>query len=69
MYVKVINYNPPHRKRCKQCVYFSALTQTCDYILVTGHSRGCDAAECDKFEPNVKSRKVEGAQENEELPE
>ena len=43
--------------RCKKCHYrmedvnLKNAGAHCDYITVVGHSRGCPASECDKFEP------------------
>lgn len=47
-------------ERCALCRYHGHLGNVhsggqliCDYIGLTGHSRGCPAgAECDKFEPH-----------------
>ena len=38
-------------KRCHKCRYRGAesKTQCCDYILHTGHMRGCSVSDCDKF--------------------
>ena len=41
-------------KRCKKRKYMGRLhggMETCDYILKTGHARGCEPGEkCDKYE-------------------
>ncbi|WP_155515132.1 hypothetical protein [Dorea longicatena] len=44
------------RHLCKKCVYRSGRTGLgrCNYIAVTGHSRGCKPEECTVF---VKGRK------------
>ena len=45
------------RHLCKRCNYKMTDKNLlnagahCDYITVVGHSRGCPASECDKFEP------------------
>ena len=35
---------------CKrfECVYYSPRTETCDYLIITGHCRGCSVENCDK---------------------
>lgn len=43
--------------KCKKCKYSfnvgsqKGLTYYCQYILIEGHSRGCEPANCDKFVP------------------
>ena len=39
-------------KRYKTCKYRGAKYDPnhCDYALITGHLRGCDPGECDKYE-------------------
>ena len=46
-----------YAKRCHKCQYRGPENgaQCCDYILHTGHMRGCSILECDKF---VKGRKL-----------
>ena len=43
-------------ERCEKCKYKGEVLfgePCCDYILITGKSRGCPAGdECDKFEEN-----------------
>lgn len=45
--------------KCKTCMYRAAdyYENGCDYILVTGHSRGCPVEECDKYERKARKRK------------
>lgn len=50
---------------CRKCKYSGIVGMknvTCDYILRTGHRRGCPADQCDKYEPrrkrNAKQRKT-----------
>lgn len=47
------NLAEAYAKRCKRCRYRGPKggMQLCDYILITGHRRGCSIAKCDKFEP------------------
>lgn len=46
-----------NRQLCRKCKYrvgqqdWKNKQMRCNYILVTGHSRGCDATHCDKYEP------------------
>ena len=68
-YVRNWPYNPPHLKRCEKCFYWDKYTKTCDYILVEGHSRGCDAKDCDKFSPRFSARRKATEGNNEELSE
>lgn len=35
--------------KCRTCLYRSARTDTCDYILIVGHSRGCPVKGCTKY--------------------
>ena len=38
------------RHLCKSCEYRARNAKTgCDYIEITGHSRGCDPEDCDKY--------------------
>lgn len=39
-------------KKCKTCRYRAAVQEfgNCDYILITGHMRGCPSNNCDKYE-------------------
>ena len=37
--------------QCSKCVYYGGMSKnqketTCDYLLITGHSRGCSPLEC-----------------------
>jgi len=36
---------------CKDCIYLGKAGQeiTCDYILIKGHSRPCDAKDCKRY--------------------
>lgn len=45
--------------RCSTCMYRAGKSEPngCDYILITGHSRGCSVEECDKHERQPRSRK------------
>lgn len=35
--------------RCLLCRYYSANTDTCDHLLMTGVRRGCPAGDCTRF--------------------
>ena len=36
----------------RDCVYMAKQTlRTCDYMLITGHMRGCPVKDCDKYRP------------------
>lgn len=62
---KTINKGP--RKRCKTCRYReSEYKRGCNYLLVTGHMRGCDAEECSRYEkgPKIKLEIETGKVEN-----
>lgn len=39
-------------QRCQKCYFYGHRTDTCDYILVTGHRRGCPPDRCIRFEPS-----------------
>ena len=44
-----------NRKLCRSCKYSNqpnlwTVSGRCNYICVTGHSRGCPASDCDKYE-------------------
>ena len=44
-----------NRKLCRSCKYsvdprMWITSYRCNYILITGHSRGCPASDCDKYE-------------------
>ena len=56
--------NKNKKEKCRFCEYANRLTKendysvlTCDYIGITGHSRGCSPIECDKFKPRTKGRR------------
>ena len=42
---------------CKhfECVFYAPKTETCDYLIITGHSRGCSVEECDKLTSDASS--------------
>lgn len=43
---------PTVPKRCKGCIYRDSQgDRTCDYILITGKSRGCSVEECNHYQP------------------
>lgn len=44
--------------RCKSCKYRGSDCGygNCDYILITGHMRGCDPENCDKYEKGKRLR-------------
>lgn len=54
----------PVTKRCRTCFYFCNndrhfICPTCDYMLITGHMRGCPAGdECDKYFPRAEGMKI-----------
>lgn len=51
----MINKGP--RKQCKTCRYReSDYKRGCNYLLVTGHMRGCDAEDCSRYEKGAKIR-------------
>ena len=39
-------------RKCRFCKFRAAKTDVnrCDYILITGHRRGCSVKDCDKYE-------------------
>ena len=48
---------PKHKnKKCKTCQYraYEHCVNGCDYILITGHARGCKVEDCDKYEKGAK---------------
>ena len=47
-----------HQTKCRKCAYRGAAGgfACCDYILHTGHSRGCSPAHCDKYTPGNRRR-------------
>lgn len=60
-----INHNK--KKHCEKCLYFSRGGDTnttgsrfCEYLLITGHSRGCSLMECKEkeiFTPRPKGQR------------
>lgn len=48
------------KEHCKHedCIYrgWASGMSVCEYILVKGHSRGCDISKCDKYKSGVRSR-------------
>lgn len=45
------------RHLCKSCTYRTRESKHgCDYIVITGHSRGCTVEECDKYTKRNKRR-------------
>lgn len=50
------------RHLCKTCIYQSREKQVngCDYILMEGHSRGCDVEDCDRYIKGKRKEKREG---------
>lgn len=65
---EVIENQPPGTVRCtpwrsKKCIYgvggdtnINALTPLCNYLLCTGHTRGCPAEACTKYQEGTKKR-------------
>jgi len=59
--------NQNKKKHCEKCLYFSRGEDTnatgsrfCEYLLITGHSRGCSPMECKEkeiFAPRPKGRR------------
>ena len=45
-------------EKCKSCLYYCSRTETCDYILIVGHSRGCSVKNCDRYENNKIAEKL-----------
>ena len=44
---------------CRTCKYrASGARSGCDYIIHTGHERGCDPSECTKYEKGVRYREI-----------
>lgn len=45
-------------RKCKTCMYRNNDNRfgNCNYILITGHRRGCPADQCDKYEPGTPKR-------------
>jgi hypothetical protein len=56
-----------YRERCDKCFYRDKFSRTCDYCLIEGKSRGCDPAECDKWQPRFGGRFAQKRGKNEEL--
>lgn len=66
--IRLQRWNPPKKKepakglvvaRCKNCFYgeiFSGTSFFCNYIVLTGHSRGCPPSECTYYEPRKRGR-------------
>lgn len=56
------------RHLCKKCKYRGrdqgGYYTTCDYIEITGHSRGCKVEECDKYERGKKLKTNKHANKN-----
>lgn len=62
------------KEKCQYCRFATRFNtdssnlsiMMCDFIGITGHSRGCRPDECDKFEksPDVKRRKGRGIRVN-----
>ena len=49
-----------YRKKCKRCIYRGSGGNGCDYILLVGHGRGCQADQCTRFVPGAQlKRKAE----------
>lgn len=48
-----------NEKICRTCKYGNKHTSTvtCDYLVITGHRRGCPAGSCDKYEKGKGRRK------------
>lgn len=49
------------KEKCRNCKYhgYSSGFITCDYLVITGHSRGCKPGEnCEKYERSQKARCV-----------
>lgn len=44
--------------KCKRCLYHTERDDLCNYILITGHRRGCSVENCDKFVENACGRAV-----------
>ncbi len=42
--------------KCKSCYYHDLSVGSCDYLLLTGNRRGCEAEGCDKWFPRTKRR-------------
>lgn len=38
-------------QRCRKCQYRSTYTDTCDFLIITGRSRGCPVEACTHFAP------------------
>jgi hypothetical protein len=50
----------PAPVQCKpDCLYWSKFTETCDYSLTVGHSRGCPRDACIRYEPKKGHRRHE----------
>lgn len=50
-------YRPIDQTKCRTCQYYSPYSLTCDYILITRHSRGCNwGDDCDKYQRGKKKR-------------
>lgn len=44
--------------KCETCQYYSHRTKTCNYLLTTGHPRGCPAEDCEKHKSPEIIRRV-----------
>lgn len=49
-----------YNTQCSKCKYRGVLgrERCCDYLTITGHSRGCSAAGCKRFEPGEATQRV-----------
>ena len=47
--IRVTGWNAD-RHACRSCRYRSSGQKGCDYYVLTDHERGCDPADCDKYE-------------------
>lgn len=50
------------RKRANKCLFGTCATAAnkCDYILITGHSRGCPSEQCHRYLPGGAARRSGG---------
>lgn len=44
--------------KCWTCLYHGYRTATCDYLLITGHRRGCPVEGCTKYASSKRAREL-----------
>ena len=46
------------KNKCWTCLYHGYRTATCDYLLITGHRRGCPVEGCTKYASSKRAREL-----------